>query len=145
MRASLLLAKTLLVTVTADRVDERRAFLCTNHLDRALESRTYLRGIGDRTLGVPAERTREHREVGRRVVDLLTDARVLLRRAAMLRDPELMLPVVVVGAVVVHDDQQRDAVVRGGPERARVVQEITVGLNVDDEAVRAAIRQANAE
>src|SRR5256886_13243736 len=112
--------------MTDDRVYERGTLLAPDDLERALESGAYLRGIGDRALGVPAERAREHREIGSRVVELLTDARVLLRRAAVLRHAELMLPVVVVGAVVVHDDQERDAVMCGGPERGPGVPAVAV-------------------
>ena len=71
--------------------------------------------------------------------------RVLHRRAAVARDADLMLEVVVVRAVVVHDHQQRDAAVRGGPERARVVHKIAVGLHVDHDRVGAAVREPDAE
>src|SRR5437773_2730151 len=86
-----------------DRVDQRRHPCLLHVRERALDRGTGGVGIRDRTLRVPAEALREHREVGRRVVQLLTDMRVLHRRAAVARDAELVLEVVVIGAVVGHD------------------------------------------
>src|SRR5882762_4702883 len=40
----------------------------------------------------------------------------------------------VIAAVVVHDAQQRNAVMRGGPQNARSVVEVAVALNVDADA-----------
>jgi hypothetical protein len=44
-----------------------------------------------------------------------------------------VLPVVVVRAVVEHDHEDRDAVIRRDPERTEVVHQVAVGLEVDDE------------
>ena len=81
----------------------------------------------------------------RGIVDLLTDTRVLHGCTAMACDADLVLEVVVVGAVVVHHDQQRDPAVRRGPERSGVVHEVAVGLDVDDDRVGAAVRETDAE
>src|SRR5207245_11377928 len=100
--------------MTDDRVDERGTLLAPDDLERAPESGAYLRGIGDRALRVPAERAREHREIRSRVVELLTNARVLLRRAAVRRHAALMLPVGVGRPVAVAAHHAADEVVRGG-------------------------------
>src|SRR5439155_7260583 len=66
-------------------------------------------------------------------------------RAAMPRDADLVLEVVIVCWVVGHDRKDWDASVRRGPERARVVHEVAVRLDVHDELVRAAIRESDAK
>ena len=50
----------------------------------------------------------------------------------------------VIAAVVVHDGQQRDAMMRGGPQHAGRVVQIAVGLDVDGQAAMLAIRQRRA-
>src|SRR5439155_21143607 len=68
-----------------------------------------------------------------------------LVRAALLGDPELMLPVVVVRAVVVHDDEHRQFEVGRGPQRPGIEKEIAVWLDVDDELPIAAVRKRDAD
>src|SRR5712692_10638547 len=88
------------LTLLRDSVEKSR--LTGLHLgDRALERSSDLPGVIDRSFGVPAHRARHRREVGRRLVHVHADVRALDRRAAQLRHADLVLPVVVVGAVVV--------------------------------------------
>src|SRR2546425_11269472 len=105
------------LTLLRDGIEEGwRAGL---HLgDRAFERRSNLPRVIDRSFGVPAHRARHGREVGRRLVHVPANVRALDRRAAQFGHPDLMLPVVVVGAVVVHDDQKRNPVLRRDPHRA---------------------------
>src|SRR5947207_15094518 len=56
-----------------------------------------------------------------------------------------MLPVVVVRAVVVHDQEHRELQVGGGPQRTRIEEEIAIGLDVDDELSIAATRERHAD
>ena len=61
------------------------------------------------------------------------------------RHADLVLPVVVVGAVVVHHDQHRDLVLGRHPQRAGIEHQVAVGLDVDDELAGALVRQRDAE
>src|SRR5882757_1598788 len=129
-----------LLALLRDGVEQRR---CPGLYlgDRALERRGDVLRLVDRAFRVPAHGLRHRGEVRFGVAHVYADVRALDRRAAQLGHPDLVLPVVVVGAVVVHDDQQRDAVLRRNPHRARVEHEIAVGLYVDDEAFLVAVRE----
>ncbi len=50
----------------------------------------------------------------------------------------------MIGAVVVHDGQQRDAVMRRRPQHARRVVQVAVALNIHRQAAMLAIRQRRA-
>src|SRR5207244_5130534 len=54
-------------------------------------------------------------------------------------------PVVVIGAIVVHHDQQRNPVLCRHPQRTRVEHEVAVGLQVDDQAPGVAVRERSEE
>src|SRR5438094_31571 len=60
-------------------------------------------------------------------------------------EAELVLAVVVVGAVVVHDREHRQLQICCGPKRARIEQQVAVGLDVHDELSVAAMRERDAE
>ena len=65
--------------------------------------------------------------------------------AAHARHPDLVLPVVVIGAVVVHHHQHRDLVLGGDPERAGVEHQVAVGIDVDHDAALVLVRERDAE
>ena len=50
----------------------------------------------------------------------------------------------MIGAVVVHDAQQRNAVMRGGPQDSRRIHQVAVALDVDREPAMLAIGQRRA-
>ena len=94
---------------------------------------------------MPAHRTRKTRKIHLRIRDVHADIGALHRRAAALRDADLVLPVVVVGPVVVHHHQHRDPVFRGDPQCARVEHQVAVGLNVDHQAFLVPVRERRAK
>ena len=77
--------------------------------------------------------------------DALADPAVLDRPVAHARDALLVHFVVVERAVVGDDDQQRDAVVRRGPERGDAHQEIAVAADRDRQPPAAFERQRRAD
>src|SRR3989441_9433827 len=119
------------LTPLRDRVEQRRGPRL-HFGDRPLERRGDALRLVDRTLRVPPHGLGHRREIRIGIAHVHADVRARYRRAAQLRHPDLMLPVVVVRAVVVHDDQERDAVFRRDPHRARVEHQVAVGLYVDD-------------
>src|SRR5579863_3834806 len=50
----------------------------------------------------------------------------------------------VIAAVVVHDGEQRDAMVRGSPKNSRRIIEIAIGLDAHRQSAMFAIRQSSA-
>src|SRR5579884_3265466 len=131
-------------TVPRHRVDQRglaRLDLC----DRPLERRLEIVGVVDRAFGPPARRAGEAGEVWRRSKQIRADMGAADIRAAGARHDDLMVPVVVIGAVVVHDDEQRDLVFRGDPQRAGVVHQVAVGLQIDDQPAGALMGERNTE
>ena len=64
---------------------------------------------------------------------------------AQLRHPDLVLPIVVIGTVVVHHHEHRDLVLGSHPERAGIEHEIAIRLNVDHDASRALVRERHAK
>src|SRR5262249_11547621 len=101
--------------------------------------------ILDRTFRVPSARYRELGEVRFGSSDILSDIRAFDRRAAMFGDVDLMLPIVEIGAVVVHHDQERNLVLGRGPKRAGVEHQVAVRLNVDHEPAGPAVRERDAQ
>ena len=77
-------------------------------------------------------------------VDIHADIGAFDRRAALAGDRDLVLPVVVIGAVVVHHAEERDLVLGREPQRADIEHQIAVGLAIDDEPSRAAMGKRHA-
>src|SRR5438128_6224418 len=86
---------TLSSVVLADDVDEGGASVGGDDLCRPPNSRAHSFRIIDRSFPVPAHRTRDRGEVGRRLVDLHPDVGARDVGAARSGDPLLVLPVVV--------------------------------------------------
>src|SRR5256885_7549796 len=97
--------------------------VCSSDLSRR---RLQLGEIGHGPDAERALRAGHRREVDVGLVDALADPLVLDRPAALVRHALLVELVVVEGAVVGNDEQARDAVVRGGPQRRDAHQEIAV-------------------
>ena len=74
-----------------------------HRVDRLTERRRKCGGVGHRTDAVEALRARDHREIGRGVVDALADPAVLDGAAARLGHALLVHFVVEERAVVAHD------------------------------------------
>jgi hypothetical protein len=64
-------------------------------LDDPLQGGRDLLGVFDGAFGVPAQRAGETRKIRRRVIDGLPDRGVLHRTPPVLRDADLVLPIVV--------------------------------------------------
>jgi hypothetical protein len=58
---------------------------------------------------------------------------------------ELVVPVVVIGAVVEHHGKHRDFVLGRDPEGAGVEHQIAVGLQIDDEPAGSFVCQGDAQ
>jgi len=129
----------------AHDVHERGRSGALHVIGRAGDSRADLAGIVDGAFRVPGERAGEGREVGGRPIDLHPDVGPLQWGGPLPGEPLLVLPVVVVGTVVEHDDQQRQPVIGGDPQRARVEHQVSVRLQVDDQAAGTAMREGDAE
>ena len=112
-----------------DDVDQRRLALLDDG-ERALQRRAEILRVGDRPLRVHAHALRDLREVHVRLVDRRAD--VPARDAALVAvgHPLDVHHLLVIGAVVVHHGQQRDLVMRGGPQHAGRVQQVAVALDV---------------
>src|SRR6516164_5927470 len=91
-------------SVLGYRVDQRRLAVLDLR-DRPLKRRLEIVGVLDGAFGPPAHRAGEAGEVGRRSKQIHADMCAARIRAAGARHDDLMVPVVVIGAVVVHDDQ----------------------------------------
>src|SRR5262252_3483543 len=94
-------------SVLGYRVDQRRHALL-DLPDRSLKRRLEIIGVLDGTFGPPAHRAGETGEVGRRSKQIHADMGAAYIRTAGPRHYQLMVPIVVISAIVVHDDQQWD-------------------------------------
>ena len=84
-------------------------------------------------------------EVDVRLGDALADPAVLDRAVAHARDALLMQFVVEEGSIIGDYDQQRNVVVRRGPQRGDAHQEIAVAANRDRQPAAAFERQRRAD
>src|SRR2546425_2111751 len=125
------------------RVDERRCPVFLHDLQASLQRTADLFRLEDGTLAVNAEALRQGGEVGGGSLQADSDANVVQGALPHLGDRELMSDVLIVGPVVEHDHQHGNVVVRGGPERPRGVQEVTVVLDADADLARSPERQRN--
>src|SRR5688572_19608881 len=113
--------------------------------DCSLYCRADFGGIFDGTLGVPADPFGNMREIGRRAFEIHADIGARGIGAALMRHVNLMRPVVVIGAVVIHNDQHWNLILDRHPERAKIEHQVAVRLQVDDEFARALVRQSNTD
>jgi len=93
----------ILTTAPDDRVHQRR-FTGFDLRDGALDRRADLCRIFDGPFGVPADAFCNVRKVRRRAFEIHAYVRARRIGAALMRHVDLMRPIVVVGAVIVHDD-----------------------------------------
>src|SRR5262245_16389606 len=111
--------------------------------DRLLDGGPELGGILDRPLRPPAHRFRKLVILDVGVLDAGADrTHVAAQAGHAVAEVGQALDVhdlLVIAAVVVHHRKQRDLVLRGGPQHARCVHEVAVGLDADGEAAEVAI------
>jgi hypothetical protein len=129
--------------VLRDGVHQRRD-AALDRGDGAVERAADVGRVLDRPFRMPAEAARDGREIGRRVEYVHADMSPLHRRAALPGNRDLMLPVIIIGAVVMHDAQERHLVLGGEPQRADVEHQVAVGLAVDHQPSRAAMGERDA-
>ena len=102
-------------------------------------------GLTHRSFAVDAERFRHGGEVDRRIIHVRADTGVFHGTLAELGDLDAVLFGIVVRLIVVHDHQERDAMLRRGPERARSHQHVAVGLDRQRQLAVAFERQSRAD
>src|SRR5436190_16434786 len=105
------------LTVLRDDVDER-GLAGLHPFDASLDRRPDVLRLIDRAFAIPAEALRDRRKIRGRVVDLLAEVGHAHVPLADFGHANLVLPVVVVGAIVEHDQQNRDLVMRRDPQRS---------------------------
>src|SRR5882724_5376950 len=113
------------VAAVADGVDEGGLTLL-DLLDGAFERELEIVGVFDWAFGVPTHRSSEPGEIRIGAEEIHADVRAVRIGAAGSSQNELMIPVVIVGAIVKHDDEHRDLVLGRDPERSGVEHEIAV-------------------
>ncbi len=116
-----------MVPAVADGVDES-GFALLDLFDGAFERAFQIVGVFERAFGIPAHRFRQSGEVGIGIIKIHADMRARWIGAAGSSQNELMVPIVVISAVVEHDDEHRDLVFCRDPERAGIEHEIAVRL-----------------
>src|SRR5579871_3743237 len=126
-----------------DDVHEGR-LAALHYVDGALDCRTQFLGIGDGALAIYAHALREFGVVDVRAGDGRSGAAVG-NVAAMAVSHDLHLHhFLVVGAIVVHDVQHGNLVMRGGPQNSGREHQIAVALDVDGQAAIFAVGQRRA-
>src|SRR5262245_23385463 len=115
------------VSSVANGVDEGGLTLL-DLLDSAFKGGLEIVSIFDWAFGVPAHRSREPREIWIGAEEVHADVRAVGIGAAGSSQNELMVPVVVIGAIVEHDNEHRDFILGRDPERAGIEHQIAVGL-----------------
>src|SRR5690348_1395933 len=113
--------------------------------DRLFQHRGQVGDGLDRAEALRALRPRHRREVDVGFGNALADPAVLDRTVAHARDSLLMQFVVEEGAIVGDHDEQRDAVMRRGPDRGDAHEEVAVAADADGHAARAFQRQRRAD
>src|ERR1700686_1780046 len=117
----------------------RRIDVEIDHADAALledgdalfQRRFHIGGLGHRADADRALRLGELGDVGRGVFHAQPDPAVLGLPPARARDRVLMQLVIEIGAIIVDQDQERNAMARGGPDRGRPHAEIAVAQHRD--------------
>jgi len=121
-----------LLSALGYRINQRRFALFANRPDGALQRRSDCARIFNGAFGIPVERLGQLGKIRRRMIDLHSDRCTLHGVSSLLRQSDLMSPIVVIAAIIVHDHEQRNMIVSGGPQPPRIKHEIAVRLNVDD-------------
>src|SRR5260221_5520834 len=128
---------------------DQRGLAGLDHLDRFLERGCKFIGIGDRTSRPHPHRAGELGVVDRRIFKAGADrGNVLAQTGDTVTPARHTLHVhrfLVIATIVVHDREQRNLVLDGGPQHARSEHHVTVGLEVHREATECAISQRRAD
>src|ERR1041385_1250449 len=127
-----------------DDIDQRR-LSAFHHLDRIAQRLAQILRLRHGPRRPYTVRFRIRREIDGRLFDADAHRLVLYRTLAQYRHALLVLLVVVVRAVAIDDDQERNLVMRRGPERADRKEQTAVRLDVDAEFARALVRERRAE
>ena len=131
-----------MVAAVADGVDEG-GFTLFHLLDGAFQRGLEVVGVFDWTFGVPAHGSRETREIRVGAEEIHADVRAVGIGAAGPSQNELMVPVIIVGAIVEHHDEHRDLVLGRNPERSGIEHEIAVRLQIDDQPSGSFVGEGN--
>jgi len=75
---------------------------------------------------------------------VVADLHAIYAAAVAIRHNLHLHHLLMIGAIVVHDGEQRNAVMRGGPENSRRVHQIAVALDVHRQAAVLAVRESRA-
>src|SRR5260221_9069414 len=114
-------------------------------IERAANCGTKFLGIGNRTLRVHAQSLRKFCVVDTRVVDGGADSRAIHAAAVAIGHDLHLHHLLMIGAIVVHDGQQRNAVMRRGPQNAGCVHQVPVALDVHGNAAVLFVGQGRAD
>src|SRR5262245_57239223 len=113
--------------------------------DTFFDRRAHVGGFGDGADADGALGFGHLGDVGQRVLDAQSDPAVRGLAAAPPCDIVLMQLVIEIGAVVVDQDQQRNAMAHGGPDRGRAHAEIAVAEHRDGVAAHVVERERGAD
>src|SRR5579872_5387595 len=89
-----------------------------HYSNRPLQRRAQILRISNRPLGIPAHAFREHRVIDIWIDDCGADAGILDAALVPVGHALNMHDLLMVGAVIAHDREKRNAMVCGGPEHA---------------------------
>src|SRR6202522_4694805 len=116
-----------------NHIDDRR-FPAFDRSNRSPNRGSQVVGIADRTFCVQSHALSHFCEIDRRIVDHRPYFCAVDPALASIRHPLNMHELLVVGAVVMHDVENGNAVMRRRPHNAGSVQQISIVLNVDAQA-----------
>ena len=116
-----------------------------DRISRAPQGRAEVLRVGDWSFTMDAHAARNHRIVNIRIFKRCADSGIGDAPLMAVGHPLDMHDLLMIGTVVVHDAEQRNAMMCGGPQRARSVHEITVILYADAKPAILPVRKRGAE
>src|SRR5450755_2089202 len=127
-----------------DHVDQRR-FSVLDDLDGPLNRRPQILRVRNRPLGMHAHTLRQLGEVDFRVDQGGTDIGTVDATIVTIGHTLHVHQLLMISAIVVHDTEQRNLVMRRCPQNSRSIHQIAIALNSDCQAPVLLVGQRRAE
>src|SRR5207302_9391544 len=134
----------LLLAWLSDDIDQCR-LTAFHSRESPLDGRTEILGIGDRAFTVPAHALRHLGIVDVRILDGRSDSCAFDPAIVPVPHTLQVHDLLMVGAIIVHHGQHWNPMVRGGPQHAGSVHQITIILDIHGQPAVLFVRKRGAD
>src|SRR5271166_459795 len=123
----------------------QRGLSAFDNLERPVKRRRKILGVRDGALRVQAQALCELRIINAGVINRGANLGAIDSAAVAIGHDLHLHDLLMIGAIVVHDRQERNAMMRGGPQNSGSVHQVAVALDIHGQPAVLAVRQGRAD